>query len=76
MNADKRSLKIAYLSSNNPLDKRAWSGTHFSIYSAIQKELGEVTVLGPYQPKNAFFFGKMMTAFFQLISGKRFNLII
>lgn len=72
MDQHSESLHIAYVSSEDPLDKKAWSGSHFSIYSSVQKYLGPVTVLGPYRPGMLIFIGKLMTGFAQLF-GKRYN---
>ena len=35
-------IKIAYLSINDPLDKRSWSGTTYYIGQTLQKNIGEV----------------------------------
>ena len=72
MLADKP-LKIAYLSSNDPTDKKVWSGTHYSIYSCLKKLPAEVTILGPYEPKTVTFIGKIMTGLSQLLFKKRYN---
>ena len=66
-------LKIAYLSNNDPTDKKVWSGTHYSIYSCLKKLPAEVTILGPYEPKIETFIGKIMTGLSQLIFKKRYN---
>lgn len=66
-------LKIAYLSSNDPTDKKVWSGTHYSIYSTLKKLPAEVTILGPFEPKMAVMIGKIMTGLSQLLFKKRYN---
>ena len=66
-------IKIAYLSSNDPTDKKVWSGTHYSIYSALKKHVGEVIPLGPYEPKLPIFLGKILTGLSQKILNKRYN---
>ncbi len=66
-------LKIAYLSSNNPTDKKVWSGTHYSIYSCLKKLPADVTILGPHEPKMATFIGKITTGLTQLLFKKRYN---
>jgi glycosyltransferase involved in cell wall biosynthesis len=66
-------LKIAYLSSCDPTDKKVWSGTHFSIFSTLNKHVGNVTQLGPYAPKFQIFVGKLLAGFSQLVFGKRYN---
>ena len=67
------SADFAYLSSVDPLDKRAWSGTHFSIYSTIESQVGSITALGPYQPLLSNWLGKIRTGLSQKITGKRFD---
>lgn len=66
-------LKIAYLSSNDPADKKVWSGTHYSIYTSLKKLPADVTILGPYEPKLAVMIGKIMTGLSQLLFKKRYN---
>jgi glycosyltransferase involved in cell wall biosynthesis len=39
--------KIAYLSVNDPLDKRSWSGTTYYIGQTFQRNIGDVHFLGP-----------------------------
>lgn len=65
--------RIAYLSSSDPLDKRSWSGTHHFIFSALQKQAGDVFPLGPWRPENLIKTGRMYSFFNQKISGKRFD---
>lgn len=43
-------MKIAYLTVNDPLDKRSWSGTTYYIGQALQRYVGDVDFLGPVQP--------------------------
>ncbi len=40
-------ISIAYLTVNDPLDKRSWSGTTYYIAQTLQKNVGEVDLLGP-----------------------------
>ena len=40
-------MRMAYLSVNDPLDKRSWSGTTYYIGQTLQKNVGEVDFLGP-----------------------------
>ena len=40
-------VRIAYLSVNDPLDKRSWSGTAYYIGQTLQRNIGEVDFLGP-----------------------------
>lgn len=61
---------IAYLSSAEPLDKKVWSGTHYSIFRSLQ-QIAEVTALGPYSPNASLFFGALLNQVFLKITGKR-----
>ncbi|HMR91320.1 MAG TPA: glycosyltransferase family 4 protein [Chitinophagaceae bacterium] len=45
-NNDRR-LRIAYLTMNDPADKRSWSGTIYYIAKALQDHVGDVHFLGP-----------------------------
>ncbi|HET9182727.1 MAG TPA: glycosyltransferase family 4 protein [Candidatus Angelobacter sp.] len=40
-------MKIAYLTANDPLDPRAWSGILLFMYKALERHCGEVVSLGP-----------------------------
>jgi len=42
--------RIAYLTSNDPTDRRSWSGTHYFMAQALQKHCGDVCFLGPIEP--------------------------
>lgn len=72
MPAGKR-LKIAYVSSYNPLDKSVWSGTAYSIYNSLSKFVGDVEILGPYLPGLARFRGRLKSLLARLSGGKRYN---
>ncbi len=65
-------LKIAYLSSETPLNKRVWSGTHHNIYKSLQS-FGEVEILGPHEPKLAVLLGKIRHKLSQVLFGKRYD---
>ncbi len=66
------SLKIAYLSSENPTNKKVWSGTHYSIYKQLST-FGEVTILGPYEPKLRLLLAKFVNQFYLKVLGKRYS---
>jgi len=74
MPADKR-LKIACISSYDPLDKGVWSGTPYSIYRALLKHVGEVDVLGPCTPQWQLNMGKIRNRLARLFTGKRYNYV-
>lgn len=43
-------LRIAYLSSADPHDKRSWSGIHNSVFRSLGKHCGDVEATGPWHP--------------------------
>lgn len=47
MAKDPQRLNIAYLCVNDPLDKRSWSGITYYIGQTLQRNVGDVTYLGP-----------------------------
>jgi len=67
------SLKIAYLSSDDPQDIHVWSGSHYSIFKALQASGASVEALGPY--KNSFinFILKLKKILVKLFFNKRYN---
>lgn len=67
-----RRLRFAYLSSEDPRNKRVWSGTHYSIYKALCS-LGDVEILGPYQPTFENFISKILNQLSLKFLGKRIS---
>ena len=47
MRNNSEKVKIAYLSVNDPLDKRSWSGITYYLGQSLQRNIGEVDFLGP-----------------------------
>lgn len=64
--------KFAYLSAEDPQNKKVWSGTHYSIYKALQC-VGEVTILGPYEPSYRLFIFKVLNQFYLRCFNKRIS---
>ena len=50
-NATGRRRRIAYVTSNDPHDRRSWSGTHYYIARALEEHCGELIPIGPLKPK-------------------------
>ncbi len=46
----KGSLRIAYLTVQDPRDRRSWSGTHYLMARALERHCGEVSLIGPIKP--------------------------
>jgi glycosyltransferase involved in cell wall biosynthesis len=47
MSDESKRIKIAFLTSFDPHDKRSWSGTMFCMAQALQKHCGEVSYIAP-----------------------------
>ena len=41
------SLRVAYVSADDPLDPRSWSGTHNRIFQAVKQNVAEIVPVGP-----------------------------
>ncbi len=65
-------LRFAYLSAENPTNKKVWSGTHYSIYKALQT-IGEVEILGPYEPKWRLLISKILNQISLRLFNKRIS---
>ncbi|MCA6435371.1 MAG: glycosyltransferase family 4 protein [Bacteroidetes bacterium] len=63
-------LKFAYLSAEDPHNKKVWSGTHYSIFKHL-KTIGDVDVLGPYEPKLPIIWKRILNQLTQLVFKKR-----
>src|ERR1700722_11445566 len=66
-------LKIAYITSIDARSRHAWSGTHYYIWNALQKNVGDIELIGPVQPFFALWIGKIATGLSQKIFHKRYN---
>lgn len=67
-----KTLRFAYLSADDPRNKKVWSGTHYSIYRAISN-IGNVEILGPYDPSIRTFLSRALNQISLLITGKRIS---
>jgi glycosyltransferase involved in cell wall biosynthesis len=43
----RKALRVAYLTVNDPHDKKSWSGTEYSMLKSLERHCGEVTAIGP-----------------------------
>jgi glycosyltransferase involved in cell wall biosynthesis len=66
------SLKLAFLSSENPRDKKVWSGTLYSIYRSLQS-FADVDILGPFQPSTRRLLARIMNQISLKLMGKRIS---
>ncbi len=66
--------KIAYVSVNDPLDKRSWSGITYYLAQALQRNFGDVDFVGPV--KVPWIIDKSLRAIakvMRMISGKEYS---
>ncbi|WP_400192019.1 glycosyltransferase family 4 protein [Hymenobacter sp. B81] len=47
MNSVSPPIKVGFLTSTDPLNRRSWSGVHYSMFQASARVLGPTTALGP-----------------------------
>ena len=66
-------LKVAYLSPRDPRSKLSWSGTMFYMNESMMQNVGEVYVLGPYDPPVITFILKVYRKILKFLFRKNFN---
>jgi len=44
-----KNITVAYVSANNPRDRKSWSGTHYRMLCALENEFSNVEVIGPFR---------------------------
>lgn len=67
-------LRIGFVTSTDPLDRRSWSGVHYSIFKALERNLGEVVALGPVPMRWPFAFGDRLNNWLvRPLTGKRYQ---
>ena len=67
-------LRIGFVSNTNPLDRRSWSGVHYSIFKALERSLGEVVALGPVPMRLPFALGDRLNSWLvRPLTGKRYQ---
>ncbi|MBX3164404.1 MAG: glycosyltransferase family 4 protein [Bacteroidetes bacterium] len=66
-------LKIAYLTSSNPLDKKSWSGIHYHLFHSLIKQGCEAEYLGKPDVSFAVFIGRIKSFLAQKILRKRYD---
>ena len=70
---DKR-LRIGFISSTDPLNRRSWSGVHYSIFKALERNMGEVVALGPITLRVPFALGERLNNWLlKPLTGKRYH---
>jgi len=66
-------LKIAFITVEDPRDRRTWSGTNYFLWQSMQKHLGDVELLQPAEPAITLFFCRLFNQVALRIFGKRFD---
>ncbi|HEU4717797.1 MAG TPA: glycosyltransferase family 4 protein [Bacteroidia bacterium] len=64
---------IAFLTAADPSDKRAWSGIHWYVSRALEKHIGKVEFLGPYQPAFVYNSGRLASKVVRMLTGKNYD---
>ncbi len=70
---DKLPITIGYITVDDPLDRRTWSGINNFLLWAIEGRVERVVPLGPLRPQPVLFFSKLINQVMLRTSGKRFN---
>ena len=65
-------MKIAFLTSLDPHDRRAWSGTLYFMGQALQQYCGEVTFIGPLSAPLEMIQGKIIHRIIKFFTGKSY----
>ena len=65
-------MKIAFLTSHDPLDSRSWSGILLYMYKALERQCGDVVSLGPARQKLQLA-GKATAKALRILSGFNFD---
>lgn len=67
-------LRIGFVSSTDPLNRRSWSGVHYSIFKALERNMGEVVALGPVSMRWPFALGDRLNNWLvRPLTGKRYQ---
>ncbi len=72
--ASPAALRIGFITSTDPLNRRSWSGVHYSIFKALERNLGEVVALGPVSMRWPFALGDRLNNWLvKPLTGKRYQ---
>jgi hypothetical protein len=67
-------LRIGFVSITDPLNRRSWSGVHYSIFKALERNMGEVVALGPVSMRWPFALGDRLNNWLvRPLTGKRYQ---
>lgn len=68
-----RQIKIGFLTTTDPNDKRSWSGIHFAMLNELKKRYEQIIVFGPLDGGNALKMGKIRNRLSHRILKKRYD---
>ncbi len=68
-----KALKIGFITTEDPNDRRSWSGILHYLMQALQADLGEVVALGPLRPQPELFHGQLRNYLGLRLFNKRYN---
>lgn len=67
-------IRIGFVTSIDPLNRRSWSGVYYSIFKALERNLGEVVALGPVPMRWPFALGDRLNSWLvRPLTGKRYQ---
>jgi glycosyltransferase involved in cell wall biosynthesis len=66
-------ITVAYVSVDDPNDRRSWSGTNHFLLRALQAQVATVKVFGPLRPQPELFLCQAINQVLLRTTGKRFN---
>src|SRR5690606_37171328 len=66
-------LKIGYLSADNILDKRSWSGIHYRMFTALRKEFPDIVIIGPFHNERINFILNKVNKYSLKFLSRRYN---
>ncbi len=71
MNDEYKRLRIAFLTSLDPYDRRSWSGTIYHVAQTLQRHCGDITFIGPIDCSKQKTIGKVRNRASELLLKKK-----
>ena len=66
-------ITVAYVTVDDPADRRTWSGTNHFLLRALKERVQHVVTLGPLRPQPELFLCRAVNQVMLRTTGKRFN---
>ena len=66
-------LTVAYVSVDDPRDRRSWSGTAHYLLRALERRVARVKVIGPLRPQPELFLCRTINQVLLRTTGRRYN---